>query len=114
MSRVFEPPCRITGPIGGGGTALVERAVTDRGEVWAVKRARPDAIDDVAVQAALRTEAALLARLSHPRIPRLRAIWTTRAGGFHLAMDLLAGTDLRARLRRGGSGPGDAAAVGRL
>ena len=113
MSRVSDPVCRITGRLGGGGTAVIDRAVTGRGEVWAVKRARPDAVGDAVVQAGLRTEAALLARLSHPRIPRLRATWTTQAGGFHVAMDLVAGSDLRALLH-GGGGLRDAAATGRL
>ena len=103
----------MAGRLGGGGTAVIDRGVTERGEVWAVKHARPDAVGDAALQTALGTEAALLARLSHPRIPRLRATWTTEEGGFHLAMDLVAGTDLRALLR-GSGGIRDAAAAGRL
>lgn len=92
--------------------ATVYRAEdTAGGSPAAVKVLREDLEGDGGAVARFRDEARLLARLGHPRVPRLRAGGRDRTRLF-FAMDLLPGETLRRRVSR--EGPIGWPALGRL
>lgn len=92
---------RLLAEAGRGGSALVFRAVDiTRGADVALKRLRPEFTDDAARRAELGAEAAALAGLDHPAIVRLHGAGEAACVPF-LALDWLAGPDLRATLRAG-------------
>jgi tetratricopeptide (TPR) repeat protein len=97
--------------IGAGGMAEVHRAL-DRatGAPVAVKVVRGTDEHD---RARFAREALVLAGLRHPAIVRYVAHGEARDGALYLAMELLEGEDLAARLRRGPLAVEEAMALGR-
>ncbi|HYN97809.1 MAG TPA: serine/threonine-protein kinase, partial [Pilimelia sp.] len=101
---------RLGDLIAEGAVGTVRRAVdTATGERVAVKLLRAGAAAQPALLRVFLREAEILAGLDHPGIVRLRDV-VTGGGGYALVLDLLAGGDLRRRLRREGPFPPAAAA----
>jgi serine/threonine-protein kinase len=91
---------RLLGPIGRGGSGTVYEAEDLRlpGRVCAVKEVRLAPGDDAeraAAAEALRSEAAMLARLDHPSLPRVSDHFA-EDGQLYLVMDFVPGQDLGA------------------
>lgn len=109
MTLAFGPYV-VEAELGRGGAGVVYRARDAAGAVVAVKVlvAGPDA--DGRAARRLAREARLLERLRHPAIVPVRAVGEAR-GGLWLAMDLVDGQTLQARLAAGGPLPPRAAAA---
>lgn len=87
--------------LGWGGMGEVYRArESGLGRTVAVKLLRPDVANDPDILARLHREARLLGSLEHPRIARLYAFDEFEGARF-LAMELIRGQTLAARLERG-------------
>jgi serine/threonine-protein kinase len=99
--------CRLESQLGRGGMGTVWRAWQERAErIVALKLIRPGLSDDPAIRERFRREAQLAIRLQHPNIvPVLDA--GEDDGTLWILMHLVAGTDLRAVMERGGRLSGD-------
>ena len=101
---------RITARLAGGGMGTVYRASGPDGKAVAIKFLSPALAQNSEVVARFAREIAMLARLDHPAIVRVRA-HGAEDGIPWFAMDLVEGTDLRARLARGPLPPPEAAVI---
>ncbi|MDP2339890.1 MAG: serine/threonine-protein kinase [Deltaproteobacteria bacterium] len=89
-------------PLGEGGMGAVYRAVQEPlGRAVALKVILGSAAGDPQIGERFKREARLVASLVHPHIVTLHDFGTTDAGMLFLALELLEGTDLRARILRG-------------
>jgi serine/threonine protein kinase len=100
--------------LGGGGMGTVYRATAPDGRAVAIKFLSPVLAGSPELVARFAREIEVLAGLDHPAI--VRVLGQGEDGGVPwFAMELVEGEDLRARLRRGGLGREEAAAIfGRL
>jgi len=96
--------------IGQEGKAVGTDVGTDIGKPVAIKFLSPALVQNSEVVARFAREIAMLARLDHPAIVRVRAHGAVD-GIPWFAMDLVEGTDLRARLARGPLPPAETAAI---
>jgi hypothetical protein len=101
---------RITARLAGGGMGTVYCATGPDGKPVAIKFLSPALAQNSEVVARFAREIAMLARLDHPAIVRVRAHGAVD-GVPWFAMDLVEGTDLRARLARGPLPPPETAAI---
>ncbi len=101
---------RITARLAGGGMGTVYRATGPDGRDLAIKFLAPALAHSAEVVARFAREIATLARLDHPAIVRVRA-HGAEDGIPWFAMDLVEGSDLRARLGRGPLPPAETAAI---
>jgi hypothetical protein len=101
---------RITARLAGGGMGTVYRGAGADGKEVAIKFLSPALAQNAEVVARFAREITMLARLDHPAIVRVRA-HGTEDGIPWFAMDLVEGSDLRARLARGPVPPAEAAAI---
>jgi len=89
-----------------GGTAEVFVATLrghPAGRLYAVKRLLPTLAEDPELVALFHGEARLVAQLAHPAIPLVREVGS-HGDGHYIAMDYVAGKDLRALLDRARAG----------
>jgi serine/threonine protein kinase len=100
----------IESRIGGGGMGTVYRAAAADGTIVALKFLAPTLADNPDVVARFAREIVMLTRLDHPAIVRVRG-HGTHDGTPWFAMDLVEGSDLRARMARGPLPPPETAAV---
>ena len=84
---------QLTALLGRGATAEVWRAHTESGEVVAIKRLRDSATASEQHRRRFEREAAVLSRLDHPNICRVRGLHTT-ADDRYIAMDYVEGASL--------------------
>lgn len=99
--------------IGSGGQAEVHRAMDESSRaVVALKLLRKEALIDREMQARLRREAEVLARIRHPGVIRLLAHGPLGGDEYYLAMELIAGPTLAQRLAE--QGPLDEASARQL
>ncbi len=99
--------------IGAGGTAIVYRALDrSRGDQAAIKVMRTAIARTEEIEARLRREAELLAKLDHPAIVQFRSIGRTPNGTPYIALEHLVGHSLSAVLRA--HGPLDVQASARV
>jgi serine/threonine protein kinase len=105
---------RVTARLAGGGMGTVYRATGPEGrgagKQVAIKFLSPALAQNSEVVARFAREIAMLARLDHPAIVRVRAHGAVD-GIPWFAMDLVEGIDLRARLARGPLPPPETAAI---
>ena len=101
---------RITARLAGGGMGTVYRATGSDGKPVAIKFLSPALAQNSEVVARFAREIAMLARLDHTAIVRVRGHGAVD-GIPWFAMDLVDGTDLRARLARGALPPPETAAI---
>jgi serine/threonine protein kinase len=101
---------RITARLAGGGMGTVYRPTGSDEKPVAIKFLSPALAQNSEVVARFAREIAMLARLDHPAIVRVRAHGAVD-GIPWFAMDLVDGTDLRARLARGALPPPETAAI---
>ena len=107
--RVVAGRYRVLDPLGGGGTSLVHRAaVAAGGPDVALKQLRPQFASDPVVRRRFSREAELARSLAHPGIVSVLDSGEENGVPF-LAMELMAGETLRARLQREGKLALDAA-----
>jgi serine/threonine protein kinase len=100
----------VTGILGEGGMGVVYSAYDDRlGRPVAIKMIKP-AVVEPAARERLRREARIAASINHPAICQLYEIGEEH-GELFLAMELLAGESLAARVARGGVALGEAVAT---
>ena len=103
MTRLLKNRYEIIGLLGTGGMGAVYK-VADRqhkGRVLAAKELRSDGLSPVKVQEALaqfRTEARILARLTHPNIPKVHDYFNL-PGRHYMIMEYVKGKTLQAVLR---------------
>jgi serine/threonine protein kinase len=103
MTRLLKNRYEITGLLGTGGMSAVYK-VADRqhkGRVLAAKELRSDGLSTVKAQEALaqfRTEARILARLTHPNIPKVHD-YSSLPGRHYMIMEYVKGKTLQAVLR---------------
>ena len=97
---------RVEGTLGRGGMATVAR-VTDlaTGRSLALKLLRPELTGRADIVERFRREGALLAALKHPTIVEIETFGKLDDGTMFLAMELLEGETLGARLRKGPMSP---------
>lgn len=94
-------PYRVTASLGEGGMGLVYAAVDDRlDRAVALKIIHASAADDATARERFRREARLAASVNHPNVCQLYEIGETD-GQMFIAMELLEGESLAARLQRG-------------
>jgi serine/threonine protein kinase len=96
----------LTSLIGRGATAEVWRAHTDEGEIVAIKRLRDGATASEQHQRRFEREAAILSRLDHPNICRVREMHAIDEDRF-IAMDYIEGATLAEILVAISVGSGD-------
>jgi protein kinase-like protein len=101
---------RIGARLAGGGMGTVYRATGADGTDVAIKFLSPALAQNADVVARFAREITTLARLDHPAIVRVRA-HGTEEGIPWFAMDLVEGSDLRARLARGPLSPAETSAI---
>lgn len=101
---------RIGARLAGGGMGTVYRATAADGTDVAIKFLSPALAQNADVVARFAREITTLARLDHPAIVRVRS-HGAEDGIPWFAMDLVQGSDLRARLARGPLSPAETAAV---
>jgi eukaryotic-like serine/threonine-protein kinase len=100
----------VTGILGEGGMGVVYSAYDDRlGRPVAIKMIKP-AVVEPAARERLHREARIAASINHPAICQLYEIGEEH-GELFLAMELLAGESLAARVARGGVALGEAVAT---
>jgi serine/threonine-protein kinase len=108
--QVLDGRYRLDAEIARGAIGMVWRAEdVTTGEPVAVKLLRPEAAAAPDLVSGFLAEAEILAGLDHPSIVRVRNL-ITGDGVTALVMDLVAGPDLRRRLRTGGPLPARRAA----
>src|SRR5688500_10991281 len=101
----------VAGMLGEGGMGVVYAAFDETlARPIAIKMLRQTAIGDTAARARLLMEARSAARVNHPAICQLYEVGEC-AGELYLAMELLEGESLAARLGRGRLPVADAGAV---
>ncbi len=101
---------RIGARLAGGGMGTVYRATGADGTDVAIKFLSPALAQNAEVVARFAREITTLARLDHPAIVRVRA-HGAEGGIPWFAMDLVEGSDLRARLARGPLSPAETSAI---
>lgn len=103
MKRLLKNRYEITGVLGKGGMGCVYK-VADRsraGAILAVKELRADKLSAAAAKDALaqfRTEARILARLTHPNLPKVFDYFSQN-GAYYLVMEYVRGKTLEQMLR---------------
>ena len=100
----------IAARLAGGGMGTVYRATAADGTDVAIKFLSPALAQTPDVVARFGREISTLARLDHPAIVRVRA-HGAEDGIPWFAMDLVEGSDLRARLARGALAPAETSAI---
>ena len=101
---------QIAARLAGGGMGTVYRATGPDGRDVAIKFLSPALAQNAEVVARFAREITTLARLDHPAIVHVRA-HGAEEGIPWFAMDLVEGSDLRARLARGPLPPAETAAI---
>jgi len=101
---------RIEARLGSGGMGTVYRAAGPDGAGVALKLLAPALAQNPGLVARFAREVSTLARLDHPAIVRVLA-HGNEDGIPWFAMELVAGSDLRARLARGALAPAETAAI---
>ncbi|MFY1636140.1 serine/threonine-protein kinase [Solwaraspora sp. WMMB335] len=113
QDTVRQSPCgryQLGAQVARGATGLVYRGVDlCDGSAVAVKLLRPDAAQQPDLVEGFDAEGAVLSRLDHPNVIRLRAR-TTVGSRSALVLDFIDGEDLRQRIRRAGPLPPSVAA----
>ncbi|NOY90581.1 MAG: serine/threonine protein kinase [Deltaproteobacteria bacterium] len=106
INEVLAGRFRVEGELGQGGMARVYRA-TDltTGKPMALKLLRAGVTSDGEAVARLRREGEVLTRLDHPAVVRIETFGVLEDGRLFLAMELLEGETLGARMRRGPMSP---------
>ncbi len=101
---------RVDGVVGSGGMGWVYRAVhTLTGRTAALKVMREDQLSQERAIDRMMREASILASVSHPGIPRLFECGLLEDGRPWIAMELIDGAPLAARMQRELVAPGDVA-----
>jgi serine/threonine protein kinase len=96
--------------LGSGGMGMVYRATGADGREVALKLLSPALAPNPGLVSRFAREVSTLERLDHPAIVRVLAHGTDE-GIPWFAMELIAGSDLRARIARGALAPGETAAI---
>lgn len=97
---------RIVAELGRGGMARVHRALDGQtGREVALKLLKPEIAENAEAMERFRREAEFLAGLNHPAIVGVAAFGKLEDGRLYLAMELLEGETLGARMRRGKLAP---------
>ena len=106
-------PYRVSVVLGRGGMGIVHRATDERtGAEVALKILPPEIAEDDPRRRRLVREARAASRIVHPGVARVLEIGED-AGRVYLAMELVQGATLRARLDEGRLAPGEAARIAR-